>query len=119
MFVNQNIEFFINKVLYYLNKLISGKRKNLWYVTQYIFIKSYLLNEIGKKKESINALNLCKKKLKQCQEDYHYELRRRNPKCEEYYYDCEIVRRKKENVHYITTTYWIFKQEDIIINKKQ
>ena len=51
--------------------------------------------------------------MKQCQEDYNYELRRRNPKCKEYYYDCEIVRRRKENFHCTSSYYWIFKQEDI------
>ena len=113
-FVNQDKEFFINKALYCLNKLISGERKDLWYDTQYIFVESYLLNEIGKKEESINVLSLCKNKLKQCQEDYNYELRRRNPKCEEYYYDCEIVRRREENFYCATIyNYWIFKQEDI------
>ena len=66
-FVNQNKEFFINKALYCLNQIIKSlERNDIWYDTQYIFIKSYLLNEIGKKEESMNALNLCKNQLKQC-----------------------------------------------------
>ena len=42
--------------------------------------------------------------MKQCQEDYNYELR-----CEEYYYDCEIVRRREKNFY----CGWKLKQEDI------
>ena len=56
-----------------------------------------LLNEVGKKDESIFKFNLCKGYLRSCQDDYNYEIRYQNAKCDEYYEERYIVRRRKKN----------------------
>lgn len=112
--------FFIEKALDQLIKEIEPlDRSDLWYHTKLVYIQSYILNEIGKKDESITKFNKLKYLLNQCQNDYNFELKYNNPNSNEFYTEEAIVRRRNESFNPFNgllpggTKFWIFEKGDI------